>query len=194
MTARHLIPVLLPLCFACDLFSTRDPEPPDTAQSNWIVPLTPEQVILNLQNAVYEKNTENYIRCLPDSSWNTADFFFEPDPEVAAEYGGLFQGWSLINEEAVMRQVFSLIPGGNTCYLLFSDEEWELYGSDEAIYSASYHLELDHTQAGVDSVFEGLAVYYLSPDSRGEWSIYRWRDNGISGRTSWSRLKAAFGG
>lgn len=193
MIGKYGIALLLLFC-ACDLFSTRDPEPPDAGQSNWIVPLTPEQVILNLQNAVYEKNTENYIRCLPDSAYSDMGFLFEPDPEVAAEYGALFNSWSLINEERVMLQVFALIPDNRTRYLLFSDEEWELYGSDEAIYSASYHLELHHSQAGIDSVFEGLAVYYLSPDSRGEWSIYRWRDNGISGRKSWSRLKAAFGG
>ena len=178
----------------CDLFSTREPELPENRQSNWIPPLSPDQVILNLQNSFYERIAENFIRCLVDTAYSEAVYVFDPDPEVAVEYFSVFENWSLQNEEAVIRQLFSIIPDENTAFLVFSEENWELYGSENAIYAAQYRLELHHTQPGIDSVFQGFLIYHLSPDNRGEWSVTQWIDNGISGSESWSRLKAVFGG
>jgi len=195
MKMYYLIFVGIFLSFSnCDLFSTRNAERPENRQSNWIPPLSPEQVILNLQNAIYERNADNFMRCLPDTAYSSTVYSFEADPKIAIEFSRIFLNWSLQNEVAVIRQIFSVIPSDNAAFLVFNNEKWVQYDSENAIYAAQYYLELEHTQPGIDSVYQGSLVYNLVPDTRGEWSISKWKDNGERGAESWSRLKAIFGG
>ncbi len=197
MRVRFLLIALVVLIIVtgCDsLFSTREAESPSNSQSSWIPALTPEQVILNLQNAIYERSLENFKRCLIDSAYSQESYQFHPDPQVGADYSSIFTGWDQQKEETVMKQAFSLIPAGGSSFLVFSEDSWQVYSSAEAVYSAEYRLELHHTQVALDSVFRGNLIYTIKPDSRGEWSIQDWVDNGVSGSSSWSLLKALLGG
>lgn len=191
---RHLIWLLF-LCIACkSLFSTREPEPPVDPRSNWIPPLSADQVFLNLQNAIYDRNVENYIRCLVNPSFSNRNYRFEADPEIAANYSEVFQDWSLEKEETMIQQAFSLVPADSASILTFTENIREVVLSDSAIMVKKYRLELHHLQSTMPSVYEGQVEGWLAPDQRGEWSIYRWIDNGITGLPSWSLLKASLGG
>ena len=183
------------LLVACDsLFSTREPEPPEDPRSPWIPPLSPEQVLMNLQNAVYDQNVENYIRCLVNASFSQRRYNFEPDPEVATNYPEVFQEWDVSKEEAVIQQAFSLLPSDSTSTLLFTEDIREVIAADSAVMVKRYQLEFHHIQSTLPSVYGGHMELWMAPDQRGEWSIYRWIDNGTAGFPSWSLLKAAFGG
>ena len=183
------------LLVACEsLFSTREPEPPKDPRSPWIPPLSPEQVLLNFQNAVYDRNVENYIRCLVNVSFSQRSFTFEPDPEVSANYPEVFQEWEVSKEEGVIQQAFSLVPSDSTSHLQFTEDISEIIAPDSAVIVKKYQLALHHIQSTLPSVYEGHVELWMAPDERGEWSIYRWIDNGITGFPSWSLLKASLGG
>ena len=66
--------------------------------------------------------------------------------------------------------------------------------SDSAVYIGNYKFVYRSIQADLPGAFEGRAEYWLAPDRRGEWGIYRWQDNRLSGSTPWSHLKANLGG
>ena len=94
----------------------------------------------------------------------------------------------------MIQQAFSFVPVDSVSLLLFTEDIREVVLSDSAVMVKEYKLELHHIQTTLPSVYEGNAELWLAPDQRGEWSIYRWIDNGITGFPSWSLLKASLGG
>ena len=184
------------LVITCDgLFSTREPEPPQGTQSNWIPPLNPEQVLLNLQNAMFERNVENFVRCIVNPSYSSRIFGFDPDPEIAANYPEVFAGWGRSQEEAVIQQAFSIMPVDSASFLRFTEEVQEVIAPDSAVFIREYRLELHHGRPDVNEVYEGFVEFRLIPDDRGEWAIAYWIDNRKNENfPPWSLLKASFGG
>ncbi len=178
---------------ACDLlFSTRDPEPPINPQSNWVPPLYPDQVLLNLQNAVYERNLENYVRCLTDPAAGVI-YRFEPDQEIAQNYPAVFLTWSRDKERSVMQEAFSLVPSDSVCFLVFPEIIREVITPDSAVSVRTYRLEMHHSQTSFPSVYEGQAELRMTVVN-GEWSVYHWIDFASSDLPPWSLLKASLGG
>ena len=191
---RHLIWILVFYVACKSLFSTREPESPVDPRSNWNPPLSADQVFLNLQNAIYDRHVENYIRCLVNPSYSHRNYQFEADAEIHETYSEIFLSWDISKEEAVIQQAFSLVPADSTCVLSFIENVREIVVSDSAIVVKKYKLELHHIQSTLPIIYEGQVEWWLAPDQRGEWSIYHWIDNGISGLPSWSLLKASLGG
>lgn len=176
-------------------FSTRKPEFPETAQSSWIPAHSPEQVLINIQNAIAERNVEKYIRCLSDSASKGRDFRFDPDLEVATQFPGMFTRWNLEKEEMVFRQVCALVPKDSVFSLSWEEIRQEFTTSDTAVFVRRYQIEAHYTQDhfSIPNVYKGIAEFRLIENRQGEWVIYRWIDNAVSGFKSWSFLKASFG-
>ena len=63
------------LISGCDIFTTRTPENPLNAGGIFTPPTSASLVIENLLNAIKEKNTENYILCLADTTRNARQSF-----------------------------------------------------------------------------------------------------------------------
>jgi hypothetical protein len=179
---------------SCDLFSLRDPEPPIDTQSSWIPPVSWDLVLVNFQNAILEKNIENFIRCFANPTFSDSTFHFDADPEVAAIHPEIFEAWSLDHERVVLQQMFSYIPEDSASAVIFTDDEWQTEIPDHVVFSGNYTLELHHTHGIWDRFYFGFLEFHMTTDQRGEWSIYRWIDDGIAGSPSWSELKAALGG
>ena len=183
------------LFLACqNPFALREPEPPIFSRSSWIPPLSPEKVLVNLQNAVAERDIQNYTRCLADPAYSSRAFVFEPDPETAADRPSVFVQWGVDRERAVMQQAFSSVPSDSTCSLLWTKVVREIVAPDTAVFVRQYRMDIRHGPAPFPSRVEGQAEFRLAADRRGEWMIYRWTDNATAGSVSWSRLKAALGG
>ena len=194
ISIKHFIGILL-LFFACDsLFSTRDPELPVNPQSNWIQPLSADQVLINLQNAISDRNVENYTRCIVNPLYSSRVYRFDADSEVAANHPDVFQSWDRDKEKIVMQQAVSMVPSDSAFYLAFIEEIQEIVVSDSAIIVRKYRLGLHHTESSLPNVYEGHVEFWLAPDKQGEWSIYRWIDNSVTDCPSWSLLKASLGG
>lgn len=188
--------ILMLGCMGCKSpFSTRNPEPPETAQSKWIPAHSPDQVLVNLQNAIAERNVENYIRCLADSVNTARAFRFDPDLEVVNQFPGIFNRWSLEKEETVFRQLCALVPKDSLFSLSWEEFQQEYTTPDTAVFVRRYQVEIHYTQDqfSIPRVYEGIAEFRLMENRQGEWVIYRWIDNGVSGFKSWSFLKASFG-
>ena len=192
---RMLLCCLLGALFLCtcdSLFSTREPEPPINPQSSWEPPLSPDQVLVNMQNALFERNLENFNRCLADPQ-NQRFFVFVPDQEVANNYPTVFPDWTREDERRVMQQVFSIVHADSALFLSFPETVSEIITSDTAVYIRRYHLEIHHSQPTPPVVYEGQTEFWLA-DVNGEWSIYRWTDFAVAEFSPWSLLKASLGG
>ena len=190
----HILCILIIAASGCDLFSTRTPEEPKSRQSSWIPPLSPNQAVLNMQNAVYERNVENYIQCLADTAFFRRSFIFIPDPQAASIHPELFSSWSREKERMVMLQLFALVPANAASFLVLEEEAWSIIGAEEAVYTARYRLEVHHNQPNLDTVYRGHLNWEMAPDSRGHWVIVKWTDNGVDTARSWSLLKGQLGG
>jgi hypothetical protein len=188
--------LILGFLLSCEFpFSMREPEDPKNPHSNWMQPNAPDIVLLNLQNAITDRNSDNFMRCLVDPQYGLRSYYFEPDDKVAADYPGIFLDWNRSQEQTVIQQAFSLVHADSITFLIFPEDIQEIIASDSAVFSKKYHFELHHNQTTLDSVsYEGYVEFWLSPDNRGEWSIYRWIDESLSGKASWSLLKALLGG
>ena len=194
--------LLLPLLFiGCDsIFSTREPELPkdDVARSLWQQPTSPGIVLENLKNAFLERNEENYLRSLTDSTSSNRVFVYIPDQGSAAKFPGIFNGWGLNEERVYINLLFSesSLPVGVLSSLEFTRFEEPSIPSDSALFEEIYELDLEHTLKNVPTKMMGIAKFRMARSSDGSWSIYRWEDITFSSESdtlnlpTWSELKA----
>lgn len=173
----------------------RDPEEPKDPSSNWIPAYNPEQVILNFQNAIAERNIENYMHCFIDSANSSRVFCFNPDQNVGADHPELFESWSLQKEENIMQQAFSLVPSDSISRLQFTEKIREVITSDSVITVQKYKLEFRHTETSLPRIYQGQVEFWLASDFGGEWAIYHWIDFDVDPDfPSWSYFKVSLGG
>ncbi|CUS83087.1 hypothetical protein JGI7_01618 [Candidatus Kryptonium thompsonii] len=188
------ITFLLCLAFiSCQLFKTRSPETPTevTEQLGWKQPITPEITLENLRNAIYYRNTENYIRCFVDSNFSDKRFTFVPTQEAQIQYPDIFRNWSLNSERNYFNNIKTNVPQGGTSDLVLSGS-FQSFGTDEAVYYASYLVNFQHVVKDVPQSAKGNLQFYLVSDKNGNWVIYKWIDIKIQNEFSWSELKAKF--
>ncbi len=193
-----LIPLLLTGCDA--IFGTREPEEPDEniSRSLWQQPTSPGIVLENLKNAFSERNEENYLRSLADSTSSEREFLFIPSKEAAVNNPGAFQGWGLNEERVYINLLFSesSLPEGVISSLEFTSFEEPSIPSDSALFEEIYELELEHTLENVPPKMMGIAKFRMARSDDGNWSIYRWEDLAFSNDNdtldlpTWSELKA----
>lgn len=192
--------LILILLTGCDaIFGTREPESPndDVNRSLWQQPTSPGIVLLNLKNAFLERNEENYLRSLADSTNSEREFLFIPSQEAAVNNPGAFIGWGLNEERVYINFLFSesSLPNGVKSSLEFTRFEEPSIPSDSALFEEIYELELEHTLENVPTKMMGIAKFRMARSSDGNWSIYRWEDLTFSSDdtlnlSTWSELKA----
>ncbi len=192
---------ILLLLTGCDaIFGTREPEPPkdDISRSLWQQPTSPGIVLGNLKNAFLERNEENYLRSLANSTISERVFVYIPSQEAAISNPGVFESWGLNEERVYINLLFSetSLPGGVLSSLEFTRFEEPSIPSDSALFEEIYELELEHTLENVPTKMMGIAKFRMARSSDGSWSIYRWEDITFSGESdtlnllTWSELKA----
>lgn len=193
---RFILILLFSVVFiSCEgLFSTREAEPPETQRSTWEAPFSPDMVLDNLRNAVLERNVDNFIRCLVDTSYGNRSYLFSPAEEILSTHPELFKMWNKANEQLVMQQVYSILPEDSLVYLQYPVEVRDIVSADSAVYDRQYHLEIHHINASLPTVYEGRMELWIAPGETGEWAIYRWIDYSATDFASWSFLKASLGG
>jgi len=74
---------------SCDLFTTRDAQPPEKPRSDYQTAFTPEILISNFINSLRDKDTENYLSCLSDPAFTDKIFAFLPSSEALAQFPAL---------------------------------------------------------------------------------------------------------
>jgi len=184
-----LVPMMVPLLYCgCDLFSTRDPEPPTSGSSTFTPPTSADLVIENLTNAIAEKNTENYMRCLVDTLNSGRSYAFIPTAEAAGRYSSTFSEWTLQSEKSYFSALIALTPASVATTLSLSGG-FDLIAADSAIYNSDYQLTFPHGIVSIAETVRGNLQLVLATDRNSLWSIVRWTDNPISNEISWSEWK-----
>ncbi len=182
---------LLPIA-GCGILETRDPEPPGQTSSTFIPPTSPNLVLENLVNAIRERNTDNYIRCLADPNFSSRKFTFVPTQEAQSQYFAVFSNWSLSAERDYFENLKSFTPTSAATSLFLSDGRFENIQSDSALYTSTYELVFPHNVSGVSQTAKGTLQFFLATDRNQLWMIYRWDDHKLSSNISWSDFKGRF--
>jgi hypothetical protein len=193
---KPIIPVLIAALSlalaACGVLETRTPQPPAQTSSTFVPATSPSIVLDNLINAVRERNTDNYIRCLVDSNFSDKRFSFVPTQQAQSIYAIKFNSWSLSSERGYFENLKSQTPSTATALLFFSSQKFEGVQSDSALFTGAYDLVFQHDQSGVSQEAKGTLQFYLATDRNKLWSIYRWIDLQTGSDFSWSEMKGRF--
>lgn len=189
--------VFISLFTGCDLFSTREPEKPVTSSGTFLPPTSASIVIENLQNAIKEKNAENYILCLADTTKNAKrSFQFTPSSDVAARYATLFSTWGIANERQYLITMLSKISSDDYPLLTLSNNRFDVITPDSAVFVSDYTLIANHTSATAPTKVTGVIRFTIIPDATGLWAISRWSDANLAQggviQSTWSEMKAQF--
>jgi len=183
--------LLLLLFFGCDLFLTRNADPPEIPGANYQPAFSPDTLIKNLVNSFIEKNTQNYLASFSDSSFSKKEFVFIPSAAAAAKFPFLADKWSLNEEEQYFNNMVSKVLVETPIILVISEKERSILG-DSILFSASYSLNVPHNDVTISTIFEGEMKLKLIRDSRSIWSIFYWEDIRSTNEPSWSDLKGLF--
>lgn len=175
----------------CDLFSTRDPEPPAQNNSTFIQPVSADIVLENLKKSVTESNADNYFRCFSDIATGRA-YFFLPSVEISAQYSSVFSSWTPEQERMYFQNLGEPLNG--TPYLTFANPSTLSVSSDSVVYSMDYKFFYPHRRSGVTQLVQGNMQMFIGANSQRLWSIYRWQDNKTVSDSTWSYWKAVFSG
>jgi hypothetical protein len=175
-------------------FATREPEPPQKSQSSWIQPTSPNYVLVNLKNAMQEKNKSNYLRCLADTSVSPKEFIFSPEPAVANANPGVFDRWDKEAESNYINQLYSHLPKDSLITVTFNRLK-ETTFQDSVILLQNYAIKMQDKcdETICFNNLAGQAEFRLLRTSDDFWYIHRWSDVAISDSLTWSDLKARFG-
>ena len=185
---------------SCNLFKTRQPEDPNTGQSSYHPPTSPDTVISNFINAILEKNSENYNLCFSDTSKSDKFNYYFISSSDASIYASLFQNWNIISEQRFFVSLITKISSDVQPEIIFSNSTYhfDVKTPDSAVFITDYYLHVEHNLPSVNKTFAGTLQFTITSNPKnGLWGIYRWTDSRPSSATdtvkaTWSILKAQF--
>jgi hypothetical protein len=184
--------LLLAVLVGCDIFTTRDPENPDQARSNYVVAFERETVIQNLINAFADKNADDYLKSFSKLEFTSRPFQFVPSSTALARYLTIWNGWDISSEFQSFNNMINLVPDEFLIDLDLSEEpiSFSVFG-DSLRYTSEYIISVPQG-SGDPLIFEGNVEFSMIRDSRSIWVIYFWKDNAVGDNPSWSDLKGSF--
>lgn len=191
---RMLLKALsLAVLTGCELFTTRQPEPPTGPGGGWQFPQDPPRVLQNLSESVGRRSTVDYLRSLASSEVNLPAFQFIADPAAAAKYPERFAEWGLSEETAHIQALFasSNLPLDSLAGLVFTGSLQQLQG-DTVWITSGYQLHLGHRRDDAPRDVSGQLEFRLLRGADGGWYIQRWTDQRYGGKACWSDLKVKF--
>lgn len=183
------ISILLILFYGCDIFSTRNGEPPTEPSTNLPQAFERETLINNFILSYRDKLIQDYTNCFSDSVFTNRNFTFIPSSEASSQYPAL-NDWDLKSEENFFRNL--LAASQDISILLeLTNESFSSQG-DSLIYTASYILTIPFTVSGIPQNYQGDLLFYIVQDNRLIWRIYFWQDFKSGDLPSASELKGRF--
>jgi hypothetical protein len=180
------------LCLvSCELFATREPEPPQLGTGGvFIQPDTPSAVLENLSNSVREMNAINYLNCL-----SSTDFVFQPAGQGNIGDPALWSGWGRIEEDRYFKNLASAAENLTGHSLSLEIERRDDLSPTEHRVIANYALVVNtnrNTASRVPNRITGQFIIIMRAGASGLWSISNWTDIATNPEYSWTELKAEF--
>lgn len=174
------------LVHGCGIFDTRDPEPPEEVRSNYVTPTTADLVITNLENAIAEKNSESYIKCISQTN-----FRYIPDSRTLQNYKTIFAEWDQLSEKRYLDNLINQTP--STSALFFVNERLTQVSPDSAVFQANYQVVFQHTLQSIPKTARGNVILNISTEANDLYYIKRWEDFRQNDTDfTWSELRANF--
>lgn len=171
----------------CGIFDTREPEKPANIRSTYITPTSAELVIQNLEFSILEKNSENYSKCISQSS-----FQYVPDSRSLLLYEQIFESWNPQAEKHYMDNLITQTNQNSSSVLFLDNERLTQLTSDSAIYQADYVLVFQHNKVNIPKSAKGNISITLASDNdlfyMRRWEDFRQNDSDFT----WSEFKANF--
>ena len=175
----------------CNIFEPRDAEPPSQSGFQYLPRTFPSNVILNLQNAIGQKDVAGYIACFTDSTRSSSSFSFIPSADAADVYAAVLRNWSYQQEEAYFRKLVAAgrLPQGFSSLTLIPKDS--LATGNERTYRFDYTLVFQHNVPEFTETVRGTAQFTIVNDNS-DWTISQWVDLKTTTSLTWSSLKGKF--
>ncbi len=179
-----IVMVLLMLAGATACFNTREVEPPDTVDGDWVSPTDYSILLGNLGGSIEKLNVQNFLRCFQADS-----FKYVPATAVYTGNEIIWDNWSRQDEQTWYDRVVANIGIATGNNLALEEVDFQTFSSDSLKFTGDYHLRLNHTDTSLAVDLKGQLVFLMRINNFNEWEIWRWEDYETSPDSSWSQLK-----
>jgi len=175
---------------SCDIFETRDPEPPDQSRSNYRPATSPEILIQNLIDSFADKDVVNYQNTFV-TGLSSKDFTFVPSSTALSRFQNLWPTWNIDAEVQYFNNMKTSVPDELPVLLSglsLSPESFSIFG-DSLKYNSEYFISVPQINSE-PLIFQGnLELSMINVST--VWLVYFWKDNAIEDNPSWSDLKGS---
>jgi hypothetical protein len=182
--------LLLFSAVGCDIFETRDAEPPDQQRSNYVPATSPEILIQNLIDSFADKDVVNYKNTFVTGLSNR-DFTFVPSSTALSRFQNLWPTWDIDAEVQYFNNMKTSVPDELPVLLSglsLSPESFSIFG-DSLKYNSEYFISVPQINSE-PLIFQGnLELSMINVST--VWLVYFWKDNAIEDNPSWSDLKGS---
>jgi hypothetical protein len=186
---KNLVIILLLFsAVSCDIFETRDAEPPDQSRSNYQPATSPEILIQNLIDSFADKDVVNYQNTFVSGLSNRV-FTFIPSSTALSRFQNLWATWNIDDEVQYFNNMKTSVPDELPILLSglsLSPESFSIFG-DSLKYNSEYFISVPQRNSE-PLIFQGnleLSMIIVAT----VWKVYLWKDNAIEDNPSWSDLK-----
>lgn len=168
-------------------FSIREVEPPGNDQADWISPTDYPVLIRNLETAVAQRNTQNYLRCFAPEGLD-----FTPAASLFGNNLSIWRNWSIIDEQTWFdnMRINLVSAAGNS--LSIREQDVQNLSGDSLRFNGAYTLNINHNISTLSKRFTGQVQFTIRLNTFNEWYISRWTDVEVQPDSSWSLLKLTF--
>ena len=163
---------------------TREVEPPVVGSSDWVSPTDYTILLGNMEQAVGDRNVQNYLRCFIQDS-----FRYVPSTPSYTGNEILWDDWSLQDEQNWFNNVISDLGITSGNQVVFSEVDIQSFSSDSLRYIGDYDLVMNHRDTSLTVRFKGQLEFLMKVNEFNEWEISRWIDYETAIDSSVSRLK-----
>ena len=187
---KNLVFIMLLISAAsCDVFETRDAEPPDQSRSNYQPATSPEILIQNLINSFADKDVVNYQNTFVTGLSNRV-FTFVPSSTALSRFQNLWPTWNIDAEVQYFNNMKTSVPDELpvSLSLSLSPESFSIFG-DSLKYNSEYFISIPQRNSD-PLIFQGSLELSMI-NIRTVWLVYFWKDNAIKDNPSWSDLKGS---
>lgn len=185
--SRKLVVISLVSYYLMGCFSVRTVEPPSSGNSVWVSPTDYEILLINLQTAINQQNTQNYLRC-----FNGAAFQFTPIAAIFNDNESVWINWSIQDEQAYFDNMLGDLAVTTNNSLILNELDLRDVTADSLTYIGNYTLRINHRDTTLSTLFDGQCQLAIKLNSFNEWEIHRWIDLAVQPDSSWSKLKLSY--
>lgn len=193
MKVARYITLITCLVLSCtNPFSGRDSEIPSEPEGTYLTPVTPQMVLVNLENSYNEKIIANFMRCFDTL------FIFRYDYLLFGKHAD--SGWAYEAEVSLTENIFTKYRKEidfSTLSLTL-----RMTGDPDQEYDTTAVLKRDYRLISVTvrdgaapdtTTYVGTGVFSLVDTGFNLWAIREWEDlHQSSSDTSWADFKNGF--